>query len=232
MKRSEINELQREAVTFFRERQFFLPPWAYWSVDDWHNNAENVGEIVMNSLGWDLTDFGLDNFYEKGLLLFTLRNGRPGDADGKDYAEKIMIVRENQVTPWHFHWQKMEDIINRGGGNLVIELCNSTKDEKLADTPVTVQTDGMTRTIPAGARLVLKPGESITLPRYLYHTFYGEAGKGSVLVGEVSRVNDDARDNRFLDEVGRFPDIEEDEAPLYYLCNEYPVDEQLTKLKE
>ena len=23
-----------------------------------------------------------------------------------------MIVRENQVPPWHFHWTKMEDIIN------------------------------------------------------------------------------------------------------------------------
>jgi len=43
------------------------------------------------------------------------------------------------------------------------------------------------------------------------------------LVGEVSRVNDDEKDNRFLDPIGRFPQIEEDEPSLYLLCNEYPV---------
>ena len=34
-------------------------------------------------------------------------------------------------------------------------------------------------------------------------------------------VNDDTRDNRFLEPLGRFPAIEEDEEPLYLLCNEY-----------
>jgi D-lyxose ketol-isomerase len=42
-----------------------------------------------------------------------------------------------------------------------------------------------------------------------------------VLVGEVSLVNDDNIDNRFFDPVGRFPAIEEDEPPLYLLCNDY-----------
>ena len=40
-----------------------------------------------------------------------------------------MIVEENQETPMHFHWSKMEDIINRGGGNLVIELFRSDRNE-------------------------------------------------------------------------------------------------------
>ena len=134
-----------------------------------------------------------------------------------------MIVRENQVTPWHFHRNKMEDIVNRGGGRLVMELCNSTRDEQLADTPVTLYTDGIKRKAKAGGSIVLSEGESITLPPRLYHQFYAEAGTGAVLVGEVSRVNDDDTDNRFLEPTGRFPQIEEDEPPLYYLCNEYPI---------
>lgn len=223
MKRSEINALQRQAVAFFKQHQFYLPPWAYWSADEWKENQNRAREVIEMKLGWDLTDFGRGNFYKTGLILFTLRNGKVGVPGGKDYAEKIMIVREEQITPWHFHWHKMEDIINRGGGNLVIELCNSDEDERLADTPVVVQVDGITRTVEATSSVVLRPGESITLPPRLYHQFYGERGKGDVLVGEVSRVNDDEKDNRFLEPVGRFPEIEEDEPPLYYLCNEYPV---------
>jgi D-lyxose ketol-isomerase len=40
-------------------------------------------------------------------------------------------------------------------------------------------------------------------------------------VGEVSKVNDDWTDNHFLDGVGRFPDIDEDEEPLYLLAMDY-----------
>ena len=37
--------------------------------------------------------------------------------------------------------------------------------------------------------------------------------------------NDDANDNRFYEELGRFPKIEEDEEPYRLLCNEYPPSE-------
>ena len=94
--------------------------------------------------------------------MFTLRNGNLKDEKyTKPYAEKLLITQEGQVTPCHFHWNKMEDIINRGGGELVIEVYNSTENEELAD-------------------------------------------------------------NRFYEPTGRFPEIEEDEAPLYLLGNEYP----------
>lgn len=224
MKRSEINQIQKEAVAFFAENKFYLPPWAFWRKEDWLQNRDRAQEIIANGLGWDVTDFGLGDFYANGLLLFTLRNGQVGEPSGKDYAEKIMIVREQQVTPWHFHWSKMEDIINRGGGHLVIELANATEDEEIADTPVTIQVDGITQHVEAGGKIVLKPGQSVSLPSYLYHNFYGEKGRGWVLVGEVSQVNDDQKDNRFLQELPRFPQIEEDEPVLYYLGTEYPVD--------
>ncbi len=44
-----------------------------------------------------------------------------------------------------------------------------------------------------------------------------------MLIGEVSMCNDDNTDNRFLKPLGRFPTIEEDEAPYRLLCNEYPL---------
>jgi D-lyxose ketol-isomerase len=119
----------------------------------------------------------------------------------------------------HFHWNKAEDIINRGGGKLAIQLYNATPDEDLADTDVTVSMDGVERVVKAGAVVVLGPGESITLPTRLYHKFWGVESR--VLVGEVSIVNDDRADNRFHEPVGRFPEIEEDEPPLYLLCNDY-----------
>ena len=211
-----------EAIEFFTRQNYYLPLWAYWSAEDWQKNREKASEIIENKLGWDITDFSLGDFTTHGLLLFTLRNGNVRDPNSKQYAEKIMIVRESQITPWHFHWHKTEDIINRGGGNLFIELCNSDQNEQLDTTPVTVQIDGVTHTVKAKEKVVLTPGESICLPQFVYHQFYGEEEKGWVLVGEVSLVNDDDKDNRFLHSVDRYSQIIDDEPPLYYLCNEYP----------
>lgn len=220
MKRSEINRIMKNARVFMAEKQFILPPWAYWSIEDWKTNKENASEIIENMLGWDITDFGSGDFYSRGLFLFTIRNGK-FNVDRKPYAEKIMIVEENQETPMHYHWAKMEDIINRGGGNLVIELYNTTSDNQLDATPVLCKVDGVKHSVPAGGKVVLTPGESICLEQGMYHRFYGEAGKGKVLVGEVSAVNDDKNDNCFHQSVGRFPVIEEDELPVHLLVSDY-----------
>ena len=146
MKRSEINQIIRRAHQFLAECCFYLPPFADWGPDDWDGKGAEVCEIIETNLGWDITDFGSGNFNEVGLFLFTLRNGRPENIKnqvGKLYAEKIMISEVGQVTPMHFHWGKMEGIINRGGGRLVIELYNSTSDEKLASSTVRVVIDGV-----------------------------------------------------------------------------------------
>jgi D-lyxose ketol-isomerase len=220
MKRSEINQIIKNAKTFMEEKQFMLPPWAYWNLAAWKKNRGDAKEIIDNMLGWDITDFGSGDFYTRGLFLFTIRNGKL-NVDKKPYAEKIMIVEENQETPMHYHWNKMEDIINRGGGNLVIELFNSTPDNGLDTTPVYFKTDGIKRSVNAGGKAVLTPGESICLEQGMYHRFYGEPGKGKVLVGEVSMVNDDASDNCFYEAVGRFPVIEEDAEPMHLLVSDY-----------
>jgi D-lyxose ketol-isomerase len=222
VKRSEINAIIREADAFIKSHGFHLPPFAYWPPETWQQKDESVREIVANQLGWDITDFGLGDYRGTGLFLFTVRNGSSENlktGQGKTYAEKIMIVDVDQITPMHMHWSKMEDIINRGGGRLVVQLYNATPDEDLAETDVTVMTDGVQRTLKAGDTVSLSPGESITLSPYCYHKFWGEDSR--VLVGEVSRVNDDRTDNRFHEPVGRFPQIEEDEPPLYLLVGDY-----------
>lgn len=222
MKRSEINRYLAEAKEFIARHNFHLPPFAYWSPAQWKTVGPEAAEVRSRMLGWDCTDFGSGNFEKIGLLLFTLRNGRLDDPNNKKvYAEKLLIVREEQVTPWHFHWKKTEDIINRGAGRLVCELRNSTPDESFADTPVRVSVDGIVRDVPPGGTVTLNPGESITLTPRLYHKFYGQKGAGMGLIGEVSSVNDDATDNRFYEPLPRFAKIEEDQPPLHLLCNEY-----------
>lgn len=221
MKRSQINKIIMNAEHFMADKQFLLPSWASWTKKDWIKNKDSIHEINSAGLGWDITDFGSGDFVKRGLVLITIRNGGE-NLYGKTYAEKIMVVQENQETPLHFHWNKMEDIINRGGGNLCFQLYNSTAEEELSEDPLTVQVDGITKTLPAGGLLTLFPGESLTLMPGVYHRFYAEEGKGPVLTGEVSMVNDDTADNRFYEAPGRFPEIEEDEPPYRYLTLDYP----------
>ena len=223
MKRSEINNAMKGALELFKEYKIVLPKFARLTPEEWKTKGDEYEEVVENMLGWDITDFGNGDFNKVGLLLITLRNGNQLNKEKypKPYAEKLMIVKEKQITPMHYHWSKMEDIINCGGGNLVIKLYNSTADNKLADTDVFVCVDGEKKTFLAGYELVLEPGDSVTLTPGLFHRFWGEEGKGTVLVREVSMCNDDSNDNCFYDKAGRFPEIEEDEAPLHLLCNEY-----------
>lgn len=219
MKRSELNQLILENRAFMEEQGFKLPPFAYWSAQEWQNLPEKYKEMKDCQIGWDVTDFGSGDFHKKGLFLVTLRNGCPGKYQ-KTYAEKIMVVEENQVTPMHFHWNKMEDIINRGGGNLMVQVYNSKEEELDRETPVVVYSDGGEYTVPAGTVLCLTPGQSITMQQGLYHSFWGQEGHGKVLVGEVSQCNDDVNDNRFYEPAGRFQEIEEDVAAEFLLANE------------
>jgi D-lyxose ketol-isomerase len=214
-----------EGVQFCRAMKFCLPPFAFWNREDWADKGLEYDEIRDNLLGWDITDFGSGAFERCGLLMFTIRNGSlDNPAYRKPYAEKLLIVREGQLTPCHYHYQKMEDIINRGGGNLLVKVYNRAEDDGLDCTgDVQVSVDGRNHPVPAGTVLTLGPGESITLPTGMYHSFWGEPGKGTVLVGEVSKVNDDRVDNHFLEPVGRFPEIEEDAEPLYLMSNDYPT---------
>ena len=159
-----------------------------------------------------------------GLFLFTLRNGRLADLQrggGMCYAEKLLISRQDQLSPMHTHVIKAEDIINRGGATLVVELYGSDDKGNFAwDRGGMVRCDGIETPYGPGTKLKLAPWESVTLMPGDWHAFWGEGG--DVLIGEVSLVNDDNTDNCFYQPVGRFPEIKEDEPPMYLLCTDYP----------
>ena len=222
MKRSYINQKISEGINFVQKMNFALPSFVYWTPEEWEIKGHEYDEIRKCMLGWDITDFGEGNFDKTGLLLITIRNGISGSSEYfKEYAEKILIVQENQVTPMHFHYFKMEDIINRGGGYLMIEVFGSTETEDLSGEPIEVFLDGKRLTVKAGTIVRLRPGESITLPPRQYHKFWADGG--TILVGEVSKVNDDNTDNHFHTAPARFPEIEEDEPKKYLLFTEYPA---------
>jgi hypothetical protein len=224
MKRSQVNQIMREADAFIRSFGYILPPFAYWSPAEFKANADKAQAVIGSNLGWDITDYGLDDFLGTGLFLFTVRNGDAADLSkgrGMLYAEKAMISRKDQYSPMHRHNLKAEDIINRGGGTLVIELYGDTDGECDRDKGTVVYTDGIRRELEPGHKLQLAPGESVTLmPNEHWHAFWGEGG--DVFIGEVSTVNDDNTDNVFEDKrISRFSGIEEDEDPLHLLVSDY-----------
>jgi D-lyxose ketol-isomerase len=223
MKRSEINAIMAEADALMARHGFVLPPFARWTPEVFKTNSEAARHVIDARCGWDITDYGAGNFDEMGLFLFTLRNGLLSDltnGGGMCYAEKLLISRQDQLSPMHTHVIKAEDIINRGGATLVVELYGSDDAGNFAeDRGGQVMCDGIVRSFGPGTRLALAPGESVTLRPGDWHAFWGEGG--DVLIGEVSTVNDDETDNIFREPIGRFADVEEDEAPAHLLVSDY-----------
>ena len=222
MKRSRINHIMGEADEMIRRYGFVLPPFAYWSPEAFRARTD-AARIVGARMGWDITDYGQGRFDDLGLFLFTLRNGSLVDLQrggGMCYAEKLLISRQDQLSPMHTHVIKAEDIINRGGATLVVELYGSDDQGAFArDRGGRVRCDGIDRAYAPGEKLRLAPGESVTLMPGDWHAFWGEGG--DVLIGEVSTVNDDVTDNIFVEPIGRFAEVEEDEAPVHLLVSDY-----------
>ena len=223
MKRSTINDIMAQADEMIRSYGFVLPPFAYWTPEEFKARKDVARQVIDARCGWDVTDYGAGRFDEMGLFLFTLRNGRLADLQrggGMCYAEKLLITRQDQLSPMHTHVIKAEDIINRGGATLIIELFGSDDQGAFAeDRGGTVWCDGIQRDFAPGEKLSLAPGESVTLMPGDWHAFWGEGG--DVLVGEVSTVNDDETDNIFREQIGRFSTVEEDTQPTHLLVSDY-----------
>ena len=223
MRRSDINTIMAQADDMIRKHGFTLPPFAYWTPETFKANAANASHVIKARCGWDITDYGGGDFDKMGLFLFTLRNGLLGDLQrggGMCYAEKLLISRQDQLSPMHTHVIKAEDIINRGGATLVVELYGSDDAGNFAeDRGGQVMCDGILRDYAPGEKLAFAPGESVTLRPGDWHAFWGEGG--NVLIGEVSTVNDDETDNIFRDPIGRFAHVEEDAAPTHLLVSDY-----------
>lgn len=231
LKRSVINKSIDTARIVLNHFGVRLPAFAYWSTDQWMDAGPSYDEVRECMLGWDVTDFGSNDFEKIGRTLFTVRNGRlniPGYP--KQYAEKWLIDPEGQRAPAHFHLSKREDIICRAGGNILVQLTKADPDGNPSNDSFFVQVDGCTRRLNPGEIIRLHPGESVTIHPRTIHQFWGEEGTGWLhegvgytLSSEISSVCDDWNDNVFLVDYGvRFPYIEEDEPRTCFLCHEYP----------
>ena len=222
MKRSAVNQAIAWAKDLLQKNNIHLPEYAYWPLETWKANAGKLDTVRKVMLGWDITDYGLNDFAHIGAVLYTVRNGSINDKSlGVPFAEKYIILRSGQRLTNHYHVAKTEDIINRAGGTLQLYLWNvDPATGKVLDTDVNVYMDGVLHTFKPGAEVLVEPGNSISLTPYIAHIFGAKPGS-DLVVGEVSSINDDNTDNYFLEKSLRFTNIEEDEPMACPLCNEY-----------
>jgi len=223
MKRSEINGALKWAKALLDKSNIRLPLYAYWELPEWKAHKAELATVRKVMLGWDISDFGMGDFTKVGAVLYTVRNGSLSDkTDGVPYCEKYILMKDGQRLPKHYHVMKTEDIINRTGAVLQVFLWNvDPATGKVLDTPISVYQDGILYTHQPGEEILIQPGNSISLAPFIAHIFGPKPGSGDLVVGEVSAINDDMTDNYFLEKTSRFADIEEDEAPVHPLCNEY-----------
>jgi hypothetical protein len=188
MKRSEINKILEEAKSEFLANGWALPP----------------------KPKWDITDFGLGEFTNYGLVLINL-------AEEPEYCEKLMFAKKYQKTPAHMHRKKKEDIICRKG-KLAVHIWNGPPEHHRAGT-FQLQVNGELTVFEHGDVVRLQSGERITLTPGVYHEFYPESAH--CIIGEVSTANDDLHDNFFVDpNISRFSAIEEDEPATVKLVSD------------
>jgi D-lyxose ketol-isomerase len=159
---------------------------------------------------WDVTDFGLGDWRRSGLVLVNL-------ADEPEYCEKLMYARRGMTTPAHAHKRKKEDIICRWG-KLAVQVWAGVPEKSSSDS-LRIPVNHQEQEVSSGAIIELEAGSRVTLVPGVYHEFYPVSGE--CIIGEVSTANDDLHDNFFVNpDVGRYPDIEEDELATVRLISE------------
>jgi D-lyxose ketol-isomerase len=223
MKRSFVNDAIKKAIAICEEYNVKLPPFAYWSPTVWRTKNSEADEIRDLRLGWDVTDFGLGDFKTTGRTLFTLRNGsyKLAAKYERAYSEKFIFIEEEQAAPVHFHRRKMEDIICRFGGNIIVQLYKADQDGRISQDSFDMSLNGCRTRFAPGQMCRLTPGQSVFIPPGIIHKFWSEKGTGLTVSGEIGSICDDINDNVFLTPCSRFADIEADQEPAYLLCNEY-----------
>ena len=199
MRRSEIEAIIEKSLAVMGAEGFRLPSFAGWTPAQWREQAVATKALRAAGLGWNIVEFEKDAFFRSGIAVFTLRMGDYRELSrggGRLYAEKAFVLFESQRVPHHYHRVKTEDLINRGGGVLGVNLVKVDADGKPLAEAITLERNGIEVSVPADTTLHLEPGESVVLPPGLAHAFIGV---NEVLCGEISLANDDATDNYFLE---------------------------------
>ncbi len=225
MKRSEVNSAIKWAEELCREHHITLPDFARYAPDKSIFGESHRTNLKKTMLGWDVTDFGSLDFSKVGAVLFTVRNGSVHESGvGTPYAEKYIFLKDGceQEIPLHYHIQKTEDIINRAGGVFCCQLAVQDENGNPDMTKgVRVLRDGEYYDAKPGEIIEISTGNSITLEPGVFHRFFAKTGCGDLVIGEVSKINDDNTDNVFANPQERFCEIEEDEPIYRLLVNEY-----------
>lgn len=221
MKRSEIEAIIGKSLAMMASQRFYLPPFAGWTPEQWREQAEPTRAMRAAGVGWNIVEFEKDAFFRSGIAVFTLRMGDYRDLPkgaGRLYAEKAFVLFEGQRVPHHYHRVKTEDLINRGGGILGVDLVRVNEQGMELDDDITLERNGVEITVPAHTVLQLEPGESIVLLPGLAHAFIGVS---EVLCGEISLANDDATDNYFLQPLPTSSPIVEDSPARHLVLADY-----------
>ena len=217
MKRSLIDARIDRMLDMCARHGVRLPPFALWGDDDYRADPAAARRILEAGLGWNIVEFQPGAFDAAGLSVFTLRMGdwrQLAQGRGRLYAEKALLAEDGQRTPHHYHIVKTEDVINRGGARFVVELFKVDRAGAPLKEKFRALKDVKVLDLEPGAKVVLEPGESLTLDPFVAHAFWAEGG--ATLAGEVSLVNDDRADNLFLPPLPPPAPIEED-APRKYV---------------
>jgi D-lyxose ketol-isomerase len=199
MRRSQIETIIDKSQAAMMRLGCPLPPFAAWTPDDWRSRAAETATMRANFLGWNIVEFAKDDFFAKGIAVFTTRMGDYRDLPtgaGRLYGEKVFVLFDGQNVPHHYHIEKTEDLLNRGGGTLSVNLVKVMLDGTPTDESILLERNGVREIVAANTSVKLAPGESILLEPYVAHAFLGE---GEVLCGEISLANDDTTDNYFLE---------------------------------
>ncbi len=213
---------------------FALPPFCHFTPEEWRTKGHEYDEIRDNMLGWDITDYGQNDFDRIGFSLITIRKGnlKMREKYTKTYAEKLPYLKEGQYSPMHFHWSKMEDIINRGGGNVLIRVCNKS----LTVTPgQTLTVDWLNDPVEAGSgRIQINktaaadaPEQNITAGAPLAGAVYtvSDATTGKVL-GTMETGSDGTAQTADLP-IGRYL-VAETKAPQGFRLDSTPMVAEIT----
>ena len=225
MKRSTINTIMAEADDLIRKHGFVLPPFAYWTPEDFKGRSATRASRDRRALR-----LGHHRLRRRAVR----RDGpvpvHPAQwpvwqickrGGGMCYAEKLLISRQDQLSPMHTHVIKAEDIINRGGATLVVELFGSDDAGQFRRgsrwNGLAAMASGA---ITSPAKNCASRPEKASPCGPATGTPSG-ATAATCLIGEVSTVNDDETDNIFREPIGRFANIEEDVAPTHLLVSDY-----------
>lgn len=190
MKRSDINQLVRDATACFQAHGWTLPP----------------------NPRWDVTDFGLGDWGRFGLVLVNL-------AEEPEYCEKLMYARRGMQTPAHAHAKKKEDIICRWGELRVWIWIPGMKDIRTELPPFTLAVNGELREVTLGQPFTLRSGERVRLIPGIIHAFEPESDEciiGEVSTANDDLNDNFFEDPR----IGRFSQVEEDEEPMVRLVGD------------